>query len=91
MGEQAAHVLHPRAVRLFIQCLVVEGGSRRWQAAPPWTIRPAPSKPSGRSRNNFGRLLRTGSLEEAVAAKAGLEDLVTAAARPETNRRYRIV
>lgn len=36
-------------------------------------------------------LLRTGSLEEAAIAKAELEELVKAAARPETNRLYRIV
>jgi transposase len=36
-------------------------------------------------------LLRTGSLEDAEIAKAKLEELVTAAARPETNRLYRTV
>lgn len=36
-------------------------------------------------------LLRTGSLEDAVAAKTKLEELVKAAARPETNRLYRTV
>lgn len=36
-------------------------------------------------------LLRTGSLEDAAAAKKVLEELVKAAARPETNRLYRTV
>jgi transposase len=36
-------------------------------------------------------LLRTGSLEEAATAKEHLEELVKAAARPETNRLYRTV
>ena len=36
-------------------------------------------------------LLRTGSLDDAAAAKKVLEELVTAAARPETNRLYRTV
>ena len=36
-------------------------------------------------------LLRTGSLEDAAAAKKELEELVKAAARPETNRLYRTV
>ncbi|KRE91858.1 transposase [Arthrobacter sp. Soil764] len=36
-------------------------------------------------------LLRTGSLEEAAAAKKELEELVKAAARPETNGLYRTV
>lgn len=36
-------------------------------------------------------LLRAGSLEEATAAKTELEELVKAAARPETNRLYRTV
>ena len=36
-------------------------------------------------------LLRTGSLEDAPAAKAELEKLVKAAARRETNRLYRTV
>jgi transposase len=36
-------------------------------------------------------LLRTGSLEDAAAAKAELEKLVKAAARPESNRLYRTV
>lgn len=36
-------------------------------------------------------LLRTGSLEDAAAAQSVLEDLVKAAARPETNRLYRTV
>jgi transposase len=36
-------------------------------------------------------LLRTGSLEDAAAAKEELEILVKAAARPETNRLYRTV
>ncbi|MFJ6314437.1 ISL3 family transposase [Pseudarthrobacter oxydans] len=36
-------------------------------------------------------MLRTGSLEDAAAAKKELEELVKAAARPETNRLYRTV
>ncbi|MEE2521551.1 ISL3 family transposase [Pseudarthrobacter sp. J47] len=36
-------------------------------------------------------LLRTGSLEDAATAKEHLEELVKAAARPETNRLYRTV
>ena len=36
-------------------------------------------------------LLRTGSLEDAAAAKTRLEELVRTAARPETNRLYRTV
>ncbi|WP_278184699.1 transposase [Arthrobacter sp. S39] len=36
-------------------------------------------------------LLRTGSLEDAAAAKKVLEELVTEAGRPETNRLYRTV
>lgn len=36
-------------------------------------------------------LLRTGSLDDAAAAKKVLEELVKAAARPETNRLYRTV
>lgn len=36
-------------------------------------------------------LLRTGSLDDAAAAKKVLEELVTAAGRPETNRLYRTV
>ncbi|MDQ0240159.1 MULTISPECIES: ISL3 family transposase [Arthrobacter] len=36
-------------------------------------------------------LLRTGSLEDAATAKQELEDLVKAAARPETSRLYRTV
>ncbi|MGC7153897.1 ISL3 family transposase [Paenarthrobacter ureafaciens] len=36
-------------------------------------------------------LLRTGSLEDAAAAKTKLEELVKAAARPESNRLYRTV
>jgi transposase len=36
-------------------------------------------------------LLRTGSLEDAAVAKTELEELVKAAARPETNRLYRTV
>lgn len=36
-------------------------------------------------------LLRTGSLDDAAAAKNELEELVKAAARPETNRLYRTV
>lgn len=36
-------------------------------------------------------LLRTGSLEDAAAAKTKLEELVMAAARPETNRLYRTI
>jgi transposase len=36
-------------------------------------------------------LLRTGSLEDAAAAKTKLEELVKTAARPETNRLYRTV
>jgi len=36
-------------------------------------------------------LLRTGSLDDAAAAKTKLEELVKAAARPETNRLYRTV
>lgn len=36
-------------------------------------------------------LLRTGSLEDATAAKKDLEELVKKAARPETNRLYRTV
>ena len=36
-------------------------------------------------------LLRTGSLQDAAAAKNELEELVKAAARPETNRLYRTV
>ena len=36
-------------------------------------------------------LLRTGSLEDAAEAKTVLEELVKAAARPETNRLYRTV
>lgn len=36
-------------------------------------------------------LLRTGSLEDAGAAKEVLEELVKAAARPETNRLYRTI
>jgi len=36
-------------------------------------------------------LLRTGSLEDAAAAKTTLEELVKEAGRPETNRLYRTV
>jgi transposase len=36
-------------------------------------------------------LLRTGSFDDAAAAKNVLEELVTEAARPETNRLYRTV
>ncbi|UKA77320.1 ISL3 family transposase [Arthrobacter sp. FW306-07-I] len=42
-------------------------------------------------KEQLRHLLRTGSLEDAAGAKTKLEELVNAAARPETNRLYRTV
>lgn len=42
-------------------------------------------------KEQLRHLLRTSSLEDAAAAKTKLEELVKAAARPETNRLYRTV
>jgi transposase len=53
-------------------------------------IRPAPQA-VWKVKEQLRVLLRTGSLEDAAIAKAKLEELVTAAARPETNRLYRTV
>jgi transposase len=53
--------------------------------------------PTGRLRavwkvkEQLRALLRTGSLEDAATAKTELEELVKAAARPETNKLYRTV
>jgi hypothetical protein len=44
-----------------------------------------------KAREQLRALLRTGSLEDAAAAKTKLEELVKAAGRPETNRLYRTV
>ena len=44
-----------------------------------------------RVKEQLRALLRTGSLEDAETAKTELEELVKAAARPETNRLYRTV
>lgn len=44
-----------------------------------------------RVKEQLRALLRTGSLENAATAKTKLEELVKAAARPETNRLYRTV
>ena len=42
-------------------------------------------------KEQLRHLMRTGSLEDAAAAKTKLEELVKAAARPETDRLYRTV
>jgi transposase len=65
--------------------------AHRLEKSSPLTIRPAPSRPSGRSRNSSGHCRCTGSTEHAAAAKAELEKLVKAAARPDPNRLYRTV
>jgi transposase len=44
-----------------------------------------------RVKEQLRALLPTGSLDDAAAAKKVLEELVAAAARPETNRLYRTV
>ena len=57
----------------------------------------APDDPTGtlqavwKVKEQLRVMLRTGSLEDAAAAKKELEELVKAAARPETNRLYRTV
>lgn len=44
-----------------------------------------------KGKEQLRALLRTGSLEDATAPKAELEELVKAAAQPEANRLYRTV